>query len=183
MDEAGPSNDDRQLPPPFQPHGGAVVVVAKSPSTGQVLNLRRANLGALVALIVQFTLGIAVNLYASSEDQSPGGGILTAIGRAISRGPVFLSLHVVVGLLLIGSAISLVIRAGIAHHRFTSVTSTIGLVAILGAAIAGAAFADRGRSGASMAMTIAGAIAVLCYAMNLFVLASPWDDRHIHDGS
>ena len=127
--------------------------------------LRRASLGALVMLVVQFGLGISVNLYTSV----PAKG---SAGDAFSNGPV-LALHVVVGLLLIVAAIGLLVRAIIARHGPVIAAAVVGLLAIATAATQGFSFVSDGTNAASLAMALATGVAMLCYAIALYLVRTP----------
>jgi hypothetical protein len=127
--------------------------------------LRRASLGALVMLVVQFGLGISVNLYTSL----PAKG---SAGDAFSNGPV-LALHVVVGLLLIVAAIGLLVRAIIARHGPVIAAAVVGLLAIATAATQGFSFVSDGTNAASLAMALATGVAMLCYAIALYLVRTP----------
>jgi hypothetical protein len=140
-------------------------------SPGQLARLRGTSFGALVMLIVQFAIGIVVNLYVTvpAADQ---GSLLHAVGKALSDPPAALASHAGLGLLIVLAAIGLVVRAVIARHVPTIVTSVIGLLAIIAAAVNGVRFvADGGPNNASLAMALSTAVAMLCYAVSLFVLS------------
>lgn len=124
-------------------------------------NLARGYLAATIMLVIQYGLGIGVNLYVTV---SAGKGI----GQAFSSGPL-LALHTVVGLLLILAALSMVVRAVIARHRPSIVLSLVGLLAILAAAGYGASFVNDGTNAASLGMALATGVALLCYIIGLFV--------------
>ncbi|HTZ25109.1 MAG TPA: hypothetical protein VMC83_14050 [Streptosporangiaceae bacterium] len=132
-------------------------------------NLARGYLAAAIMLVIQYALGIWVNLYCTI----PTG---KGVGQAFSNGAV-LALHTVVGLLLILAALSMIIRAVAARHRPSIVASAIGLLAILAAAGAGASFVNDGTNGASLGMALATAVALLCYIVGLFVACRPAPER------
>jgi uncharacterized membrane protein YhaH (DUF805 family) len=132
-------------------------------------NLARGYLTAAIMLVIQYGLGIWVNLYCTI----PTG---KGVGQAFSNGAV-LALHTVVGLLLILAALSMIVRAVIARHRPSIVLSAIGLLAILAAAGAGASFVNDGTNGASLGMALATAVALLCYIVGLFVAGRPAPER------
>jgi hypothetical protein len=117
-------------------------------------------------LVVQYGLGIGVNLYVTLPKGDHGQGV----GTAISNGPAVLSIHAVVGLLLGLAAIGVLVRAAIARDRLVSVISLVGLLAVAGAALGGSRFVSHGTAGASMTMAILTAVALLAYAANLFIL-------------
>ncbi len=147
-------------------HPGAA---ARRASGGRTAGLRRASLAALVLLLIQYGIGIAVNLYVTVPAADHGH----SIGTAISNGPGALTVHIVLGLLLILAAAFLVVQAILARHRGVIVTSVIGLLALVGAATQGAAFVGNGHASASMIMAILTGVALLCYGISLYLLGSP----------
>lgn len=139
--------------------------------------MRRMSLGMAIALVVQYGLGMVVNLYVTVPARDQGGGVLTAIGRALANGPAGLAVHAGLGLLLIVGAINLVVRAVLARHRPLMWLSGLSLLAIVGAALNGAAFVNAGDDGASLGMAMLTGIALLCMTISLFVLGGGPGDR------
>ena len=131
--------------------------------------LRGASMGAAVMLVIQFGLGVGVNLYTTLPAAGSGG---RSIGDAFSSGAL-LALHAAFGLLLIITALSLLVRAIAARHRPLIVTSAIGLLAIIAAAGSGASFVNNSANGASLGMALATGVAMLCYLVSLFILGRP----------
>jgi hypothetical protein len=129
----------------------------------QLGRLRGSSMGAMVMLILQYALGIGVNIYVTVNK----GGL----SEAFKNGPL-LALHTVLGVLLIVAAIGLLVRAIIARHRAVIIASAVGLVAIVAAAGSGVSFVKSGTAGASMGMAMATAVAFLCYTVCLFILGS-----------
>ena len=132
----------------------------------QMAGLRRATLASFVLLVVQYAIGAGVNLYVGA----PSG--VHGIGDAISRGPAALSVHVLLGLLLVLAAVGLVVQAVIARHWVLTATSVVGLLALVGATLSGTQFLSKGLPSASMAMAILTGVALLAYGANLYLLAS-----------
>ena len=132
----------------------------------RIENMRGASLGASAMLVIQFGLGIGVNLYVTLPTAGSGG---RSIGQAFSNGAL-LAAHTVLGLLLIVTAVSLLVRAIIARHRPIIVAAVVGLLAILAAAGFGSSFVNRSTTGASMGMAMATGVALLCYIAALFIL-------------
>jgi len=128
--------------------------------------LRGASMGAAVMLVIQFGLGIGVNLYVTLPAAGRGG---RSVGQAFSSGAL-LALHTVFGLLLVVTAVSLLVRAIAARHRPVIVTSAVGLLAIIAAAGSGASFVSDTAIGASLGMALATGVAMLCYLVSLFIL-------------
>jgi hypothetical protein len=126
-----------------------------------------------VALLIQYAVGLWVSVYVTVPARDQGGGILAAVGRALANGPAALGLHAALGLLLLLGSIVLVVRAVVARDRFFMVTTTVSLLAVLGAAGSGAAFVNNGQDGASLAMGLLTAVALLCQLINLLRLSAP----------
>jgi hypothetical protein len=137
----------------------------------QLAALRGNTFGILAMLIVQFAIGIVVNLYATIPAKDKGSGIFGAIGKALTNGPASLATHAGVALLIVLAAVALVVRSIVTRHIASIVLSVIGLAAIVGAAFNGARFvADGGPANASLAMALSTAVAMLCYAIGLLLL-------------
>ncbi|MGH3158581.1 MAG: hypothetical protein ACRDNF_18680 [Streptosporangiaceae bacterium] len=126
--------------------------------------LRQAGVGILVMLIVQYALGIGVNLFVGL----PGHG---GVGQAYTHGPL-LAIHASLGLLLILTGIRLLIVAIRARHAAQTVLTAIGLLAIIAAAVNGALFLGNGANGSSMGMAMSTAAALFCYVISLFIAGS-----------
>jgi len=137
---------------------------------GRQDGVRKTSLGVSIALLVQYALGMWVNLYVTVPKRDQGGGVPAAVGRALSSGPAALAVHAGIGLVLVVGSVALVARAIQAGHRMTMVTSLIILLAVAGAAITGAAFVNTGNDGASLGMALLTAVALLCSLLNLSVL-------------
>jgi ACR3 family arsenite efflux pump ArsB len=124
--------------------------------------LRQANLAVLILLIVQFALGMGVNLYVTLPAAGhPGHASWFGNGA-------LLALHAALGMLLILGAIFVLVRSIMARNATLIVTSAAGLVAILLAAFFGSGFTDKLTDGYSIGMALAFAAALACYAIGLF---------------
>jgi hypothetical protein len=145
---------------------------ARSAAAGQLDIVRRMSLGVAVALLVQYALGMVVNLYVTVPARDHGGGILTAVGRTFSGGPAAVAIHAGLGLLLIVGGINLVVRSVRSRHRPVIWLSAVSLASILGAALDGAAFVNSGSNGASLGMALLTGVALLCSVVSLYVLGS-----------
>jgi hypothetical protein len=132
-----------------------------TPSSGARLDTLRGNcMGAAVLLIIQFALGIVVNLYVNVPANK---AFLPAVFSSAA-----LAAHVVVALFLLGAAIGAFVRA--IRLRRAIVLTSIGLVAILVAAFAGSAFVGNGTNSASVTMALAAAVAMFSYLTAIFSL-------------
>jgi hypothetical protein len=122
--------------------------------------LRGNCMGAAVLLIIQFGIGIGVNLYVTvPEHKSFFPAVL---------GSATLAAHAIVALVLLGAAIGALVRA--IRSRRAILFTSVGLAAVLAAGIAGAAFVRNGSNGASLGMGLATAVAMFCYLAAVFSL-------------
>jgi hypothetical protein len=157
--------------------GGSGISAARRPEArpgaGRDEAVRRSSLGVSAALLVQYALGLWLNTYVTVPARDQGGGILAAAGRALANGPAALAVHAGLGLVLLLGSIVLVVRAVAGRTVFFVVTSAVSLLAVLGAAGAGAAFVNSGQDGASLTMGLLTAVALLCQVLNLFRLGAP----------
>jgi hypothetical protein len=122
--------------------------------------LRGTCMGAAVLLIIQFGLGIGVNLYVSLPQHK--SFFSTVFGSAT------LAAHAIVAVALLGAATGALIRA--IRARKAVVFTSIGLAAILVAAMAGASFVSNQVNGASLGMALATAVAMFSYLVAIFRL-------------
>jgi hypothetical protein len=122
--------------------------------------LRGNCMGAAVLLIIEFALGVGVNLYVALPTHK------SFLGTVF--GSVTLAAHAIVALALLGAAISALVRA-IRSRRAVAFT-TVGLAAILVAAFAGASFVGSQASGAALTMALATAAGMFCYLAAIFSL-------------
>jgi len=129
-------------------------------SSRRLAALRGNCMGAAVLLIIQFALGIGVNLYVTLPNHKPF--FSTVFGSAL------LATHVIVAVLLLGASIGALVRA--IGARRVIVLTAVGLAAVLAAAIAGATFTSGQNDGASLAMALATAVAMFSYLAAIFKL-------------
>jgi hypothetical protein len=138
-------------------------------TANRISGLRRASFAAFVMLVVQFALGIYVNLYVTVPSADHGHGL----GQAIADGPAGLTLHIVLGLLLILAALGFLVQAILARWPALIAVAVLGLLAMIGAAASGSSFTGTGKDAASMAMAFLAAVGLLCYGTSLFLLPRP----------
>jgi hypothetical protein len=143
-------------------------------TASRINSLRRASFAAFVMLVVQFALGIYVNLYVTVPYADHGHGF----GQAIANGPAGLTLHIVLGLLLILAALGVLVQTILARRPTLIAAAVLGLLAMVGAAASGSTFAGSGKDGASMAMALLAAVGLLSYGASLFLLPRPTAGGH-----
>ena len=135
--------------------------------------LRRGSLAVLVLTVLEYGLGMYVNLYVSVPAADHGGGFAHGLGGAIASGPVVLGAHAVTGLLLGLAALGVLVQAVLSRRRGAIAASALGLLALALADVAGTGYTSTGDAGASMAMAVLAGAALLCYAANLHLLRCP----------
>lgn len=136
----------------------------------QVWGLRVTTLAATIMLLAQIGLGIGIAQAVNVPAADNGAGIFVAIWRALANGPVALTAHAALGLLLIATAISAIIRAVLARRTAVLVTAVVGLAAVLVADVTGARFVGSGQNTDSTVMMVAGTVALVCYLVSLLLL-------------
>jgi hypothetical protein len=138
-------------------------------TTAAARGLRPNAFAAVVMLLVQYGLGIWVNLYANIPASDHGKGTFAAFGAAVADGPVALALHALLGTLLLVTAIALVVRAVLARTAATIVISAIALLAVIAAWLSGARFVGDAASGESFGMALGAGVALLGYVIILSI--------------
>ncbi|MHB8460539.1 MAG: hypothetical protein ACYDB6_10800 [Candidatus Limnocylindrales bacterium] len=133
-------------------------------------------LGTLFFLMLQFLLGMAVNLFVTIPTNHPGanppeyfGGVVQSVTWAILHGHILLVLHASLGLLLVLNALGLLVAAVRARQRDLITVTVIGLFGVLAAGFDGGSFLNYNLDFSSMLMATFFAIAVVAYAVGLFV--------------
>jgi hypothetical protein len=138
--------------------------------------MRNQFLGTLVFLIVQFLLGMAVNLFVTIPADHPGanppeyfGGVVQSVTWAVLHGQVLLQVHAVLGLLLVLNALGLLVAAIRLRARDLIVVTSLGLFGVLAAGFNGGSFLNYKQDFSSMIMATFFAWAVVSYAVGIFV--------------
>lgn len=133
--------------------------------------LRANALAGLVMVLIEYSLGISVNLYSQLPAADAGKTLLSGLGAAIGNGPVLLAFHAVLGTLLLLTGVAAVIRASRLGRRPLIGLSAGALLATVVAWVSGSEFVGHMRNSESLAMALAAAVAILCYALVIFVLS------------
>jgi hypothetical protein len=142
--------------------------------------LRNQFLGTLVFLIVQFLLGMAVNLFVTIPTNHPGanppeyfGGVVQSVTWAILHGHILLILHASLGLLLVLNAIGLLAASIRERSKDLIWVSSLGLFGVLAAGFNGGSFLNYNQDFSSMIMASFFAWAVIAYAVGIFLTGRP----------
>ena len=112
-------------------------------------------------LVLQYNIGVFLNLYVPIPASDKGAGMMHEIATA----PFALSLHATLGLALIGVAGLLLARTAAARDRALMALASLALVSICGAFVAGETFVSGGgaSAAASFAMAALTGVALFCY--------------------
>ncbi|HEV8666492.1 MAG TPA: hypothetical protein VN665_01415 [Candidatus Paceibacterota bacterium] len=132
-------------------------------------HLRALRLNAMFligALVVQYALGMYVNLFVSFPENATDGQLWEF---AWSQPP--LAAHIILAILLLLGAIVALVRAVLYKNKGWIIANTVGLLAILAAGASGASFIPSQGDIYSYSMSLAFLAAMLAYALGL--LSSP----------
>lgn len=152
--------------------------VMSSSEPRKISNLRTTLFAALVLLLIEIAIGMGVNLFATLPANDAGKSLFVAFGEAVNNGPLTLTIHALLGALIVISGITAVVRAFALRQTIPTMLSCVSMLAILVAWLSGSRFVDAPDNGASMSMAVASVIAALCYAAILFLIpATPRKPR------
>jgi hypothetical protein len=136
------------------------------------------NFHACLLLLVQYLLGMALNLYVTLPGRHPGAGarnylpgVASGLAWVIPHGPAWAAVHAAFGLALVLAALAAIALTWRHGTRTARVTSALGALAILGAAFNGASFLNYGQAFSSMIMAGLWALALACYLTGIFLAA------------
>ena len=114
-------------------------------------------------LIVQYILGIVVNLFVQFPDTKK-----EALLWEFAKSQMPLVLHMVLGGLLFIGACVFIIRAIRSKNKQWIISASVGLVAILVAIIAGAQFIPTQNDSLSFVMALSFIVALVAYAWGIY---------------
>ena len=134
-------------------------------ATAGLARLRRGSMAVLVLVVVEYGLGMYVDLYVTVPPADHG----RSVGNAIANGPAVLSIHVVAGLLLGLGALGVLAQAVIVRRPGAIALSAAVLFALAFASVEGTSFTSSGDRVDSMGMSVLTGVGLLCYAANLYL--------------
>jgi hypothetical protein len=120
-------------------------------------------------LLIQFSLGVAVEIYATLPAGDEGKSLFAGFAAAVGKGPAVLTLHALLGTLLLITAVAAVVRSARVGATPSIVLTGVALLAIIVAWLAGSSFVGHEKDGVSLTMALATAVALLCYTLVIFV--------------
>jgi hypothetical protein len=140
---------------------------------------RRMVLSAALLVLVQSSIGIAVNLYVTVPARHSGArpsdylsGSVQSVAWALAHGAVALAIHAALGLALALMAITVAVRGVRLRRRAISAWAVLAGLCVIGAGFNGASFLDFNNDVSSLIMAVLAFAAVACYAVLLFLLGS-----------
>jgi hypothetical protein len=123
-----------------------------------------------VLLLVQYLLGMVVNVYVWLPGRHPGAGAgdyfsgaVSGLTWVISDGPGWAAAHAAFGLALAVAALASITLTRRQGGRLALALSVLGALAIVGAGFNGASFLDYGHAFSSLIMAGLWALALACY--------------------
>jgi len=149
-------------------------VASREPRSNGPVEIRRLSLLLIGLTLVQYLLGMVLNLFVVISRQHPGASGSDYFVRAyqsmvwgLTHGGV-LAFHIGLGIVLLLGSIRLAVATwAVAQPRVRTV-GVAGSLAILAAAFNGASFLNYNEDVNSMLMAAFFAIALFCFAWTLF---------------
>jgi hypothetical protein len=138
------------------------------------------NIGACALLLIQYLLGMVVNVYVILPSRHPGAGAgdyfsgaAAGLAWVVADGPAWAAAHAALGMALAAAALAaaaLAWRRGGTGGRAASIA---GALAIIGAGFNGASFVNYGHAFSSMIMAGLWALALACYLAGAILAYRP----------
>lgn len=151
-------------------------ITPRAAQPGPARRLLAVNFAACILLLIQYLLGMVVNLYVTLPGRHPGAGarnyftgVTSGLAWVIASGPAWTAAHAAFGLALVVAALASIALTRRSGNRTATVISAVGALAILGAGFNGASFLDYGHSFSSMIMAGLWALALACYVTGVFL--------------
>jgi hypothetical protein len=136
---------------------------------------RRSLAFVIAALIIQYLLGMAVNLFVKIPTDHPGanppeyfGGVAASVSWAILHGGSWLTLHAAWGLGVVLAALGTLVQAIRLRGGGRITLAALGFVGVLGAGFNGGSFLNYQEDFSSMLMAVGFALAISAYVALLY---------------
>jgi hypothetical protein len=128
------------------------------------------NLSACLLLVIQYLLGMVVNVYIVLPTRHPGAnaanyfsGSAAGLGWVISSGPGWVAAHAAFGMALVVVALAAIALTWRTRYRGRRTLAVLGALAIIGAGFNGASFLIYGKAFSSLIMAGLWVLALACY--------------------
>jgi hypothetical protein len=136
------------------------------------------NVAACALLLVQYLLGMVVNLYVTLPGRHPGAGAADYLSGAaaglawlITDGPAWAAAHAALGMALAAVALAAIALAWRGGGTAARVASVAGALAVIGAGFNGVSFVNYGHDFSSLIMAGLWALALACYLTGAILAA------------
>jgi hypothetical protein len=126
--------------------------------------------GAIVMILVQYGLGIWVNLFGHLPAADHGKSFFDAFARSVADGPAGLGIHSVFGVVLGLAAVQSLVRGIQSGRRVLMWMTVVGFLGVVAAGVNGIFFVSYEYNANSFAMAITAGIGLLAYAVGLMSL-------------
>jgi hypothetical protein len=128
------------------------------------------DVAACFLLLVQYLLGMTVNVYVVLPGRHPGAGAgdyfsgaAAGLAWVVSGGPGWAAVHAAFGMALAAAAIAGIALTWGKGSRAGTAMAVLGALAVIGAGFNGASFLDYGHAFSSMIMAGLWALALAAY--------------------
>jgi hypothetical protein len=136
-------------------------------------------LAALIMLVIQFLLGMYVNLFVTIPTNHPGAkppeyvsGVVESVIWSITQsGLLSLIRHASCGVVTVAGAVFLLVQAIQSRTRGLIIVTSVGLFGVLVAGLNGGSFLNYNEDFSSMIMAAGFAVAMVAYVFGLFATA------------
>jgi hypothetical protein len=130
-------------------------------------------------LVIQFLLGMYVNLFVTIPTNHPGArppeyfsGVAQSVFWAITQsGLIFLILHAAFGLVIVVGAAVLLVQAIQSRMRSLILPTSFGAFGVVAAGFNGGSFLNYNQDFSSMIMAAGFSVAMISYVFGLYVTA------------
>jgi hypothetical protein len=140
----------------------------------RIRDLRANALAGLILLLIEYSLGIGANLYSTLPASDRNKTLFAGLGAAVGNGPLIVTIHALLGTLLLITGIAAIVRATRLRARPLIALSGGACLATLIAWLSGTVFIGHQKAAASLAMALAAGMAILCYALMIFKPGVGW---------
>jgi hypothetical protein len=134
------------------------------------------DLAACALLLIQYLLGMVVNVFTVLPGRHPGAsagnyfsGAVAGLGWVVSDGPGWAAAHAAFGMALAAAAIAAVLLTWRKGGRVSVTLSVVGALAVIGAGFNGVSFLNYGKGFSSMIMAGLWALALACYVTGALI--------------
>ena len=128
------------------------------------------NLAACALLLIQYLLGMVVNVYVVLPGRHPGAGAgdyfsgaADGLAWLITDGPAWAAAHAALGMALAAAALAAVALSWRQGSTAGRAAAVVGALAVIGAGFNGVSFVDYGHAFSSIIMAGLWALALTCY--------------------